>query len=97
MTPLPHSSACVKKIFSQVSTVKTKKTNKLKANTTRDRILAKQHVTKGNSSCLTWQPSKALLKDFENGGARKRYSERLEKTRKEQGIINFTFEDSDED
>ena len=79
MTSLPHSSACVERIFSQVNTVKTKKTNKLKANTTRDRILAKQHVTKGNSSCLTWQPSKALLKDFEKGGARKRYSERLEK------------------
>ena len=95
MTLLPQSSACVERIFSQVNTVKTKKTNKLKANTTRDRILAKQHVTKGNSSWLTWQPSKALLKDFENDGARKRYSERLEKPRKEQGMMNITFEDSD--
>ena len=77
--------------------MKTKKTNKLKANTTRDRILAKHHVTKGNSSCLTWQPSKASLKDFENGGARKQYSEHLEKARKEQGMMNITFEDSDED
>ena len=94
MTSLPHSYACVERIFSQVNTVKTKKTNKLKANTTRDRILAKQHATK---KCLTWQPSKALLKDFENGGARKRYSERLEKARKEQGMMNITFEDSDED
>ena len=97
MTSLPHSSACVERIFSQVNTVKTKKTNKLKANTTRDRILAKHHLTKGNSSCLTWQPSKAFLKDFENGGARKRYSERLEKARKEQGMMNITFEVSDED
>ena len=72
MTSLPYSSACVERIFSQVSTVKTKETNKLKANTTTDRILAKQHATKGNSSCLTCQPNKALLKDFENGGARKR-------------------------
>ena len=63
MTSFPQSSACVERIFSQVNTVKTKKTNKLKANTTRDRILAKQHVTKGNSSFSTWQPSKALLKD----------------------------------
>ena len=31
MTSLPHSSACVERIFSQVNTVKTKKTNKLKA------------------------------------------------------------------
>ena len=77
--------------------MKTKITNKLKANTTRDRILAKQHVTKGNSSCVAWQPSKSLLKDFENGGARKRYSERLEKARKEQGMMIITFEDSDED
>ena len=77
--------------------MKTKKTDKLKANTTRDRILAKQRVTKGNSCCLTWQPSKALLKDFENDGARKRYSERLEKARKEQRMMNITFEDSDED
>ena len=97
MTSLPHSSACVERIFSQVNTVKTKKTNKLKANTTRDRILAKQHVTKGNSSCFNRQPSKALLKDFENGGARKRYFERLEKARKEQGMMNITFEESDED
>ena len=97
MTSLPHSSARVERIFSQVNTVKTKKTNKLKANTTRDRILAKQHVTKGNSSCLTWQPSKALLKDFESGGARKRYSDCLEKAQKEQGMMNITFEDSDED
>ena len=77
--------------------MKTKKTNKLKANTIRDRILAKQPVTRGNSSCLTWQPSKALLKDFENGGARERYSERSEKARKEQEMMNITFKDSDED
>ena len=83
MILLPHSSARVERIFSQVNTVKTKKTNKLKANTARDRILAKQHLTKGNSSCLTWQPSKALLKDFENGGARKRYYECLQKARKD--------------
>ena len=50
---LPHPSACVKRTFSQVKAVKTKKTNKLTANTARDRILAKQHATKGNSSCLT--------------------------------------------
>ena len=71
--------------------METKKTNKLKANTTRGRILAEQHVTKGNSFCLTWQLSKALLKDFENGGERKRYSERLEKARREQGMMNITF------
>ena len=41
MTSLPHSSACVERIFSQVNIVKTKKTNELKATTTRDRILAK--------------------------------------------------------
>ena len=87
----------MERIFSQVNTVKTKKTNKLKANTTRDKILAKQHVTKGNRFCLTWKPSKALLKDFENGGAGKRYSKRLEKARKEQGMMNITIEDSDED
>ena len=97
MTSLPHSSACVERIFSQINTVKTKKTNELKATITRDRILAKQHVTKGNSSCLTRQPSIALLKDFENGSARKRYSEWLKKVEKEQGMMNITFEDSDKD
>ena len=91
MTPLPHSSACVERIFFQVNTVKTKKTKKLKVNTTRDRILAKQHVTKGNSSCSTWQPSKALLKDFENGGARKRYSEHLKKSQKETRNDEYYF------
>ena len=37
MTSLPHSSACGERIFSQVNTVKTKKTNKLKANTSTTR------------------------------------------------------------
>ena len=53
MTSLLHSFVCMERIFFQVNTVKTKKANKLKATTARDSILAKQHVTKGNGSCLT--------------------------------------------
>ena len=41
LTALPHSSACVERIFSQVNCVKTRITNSLKAETVRDRILAK--------------------------------------------------------
>ena len=64
---LPHSSACVERIFSQVINIKNKKTNSLKAITTADRILAKQSIKKNNCDCTKWKPSKALVQNVENG------------------------------
>ena len=54
LTVLTHSSAGVERIFSQVNSVKTKRINSSKA--TRDRIFAKQQITKYNNSCKTWKP-----------------------------------------
>ena len=67
LTVLPHSSAAVERVFCQVNTIKTGRTNALGAGTTRDRILAKQHVTKHNQSCITWKPKTDLLKDIHSG------------------------------
>jgi hypothetical protein len=96
LTVLPHSSACVERIFSQVNTIKTKLTNKLKSNTTRDRILAKQSVTKYNNSCVTWQSKKELLKDLEDGGAYRRYSQRLKDAKNSAELITVYEAGDDE-
>jgi hypothetical protein len=74
---LPHSSACVERIFSQVNNIKTRKTNSLKAQTVADRILAKQSITKNNSDCTNWEPIKALISDVKNGTTSARYMERM--------------------
>ena len=64
---LPHSSACVERIFSQVNNIKNRKTNLLKTETVTARILAKQNITKNGSNCTDWQPSKGLVKDLRSG------------------------------
>ena len=56
-----HLSAYVERIFSQVNNIKNKKTNSLKAETTADRILAKQSVRKNNCDCIKWEPSKTMV------------------------------------
>ena len=77
---LPHSSACVERIFSQVNNIKTRKTNSLKAQTVADRILAKQSITKNNSDCTNWEPSKALVSDVEKGITSAKYIKRMKET-----------------
>ena len=46
---LPHSSACVERVFSQVNMVKTKVTNRLNASTVANRLLARQQCVGINS------------------------------------------------
>jgi hypothetical protein len=46
LVALPHSSACVERIFSQVNIVKTKQCNKLMCETVSNRLLARQAVKK---------------------------------------------------
>lgn len=94
LTVLPHSSACVERIFSQVNSVKTKFTNRLKAATTRDRILAKQQVTKHNNTCVSWQPKKELVNDIEDGAAYRRYSGRLKDAKNDAKMMTI-YEDMD--
>lgn len=60
---LPHSSACVERVFSKVNLVKTKQTNKLSCGTVSNRILAKQAVAR-QQSCYNFAPSKHLVKMF---------------------------------
>ena len=74
---LPHSSVSVEKIFSMVNCWKTKVTNKLKAETVKDRILAKHNMARNNGSCCTWEPPLALTQDLENGTMYKRYQNRI--------------------
>jgi hypothetical protein len=76
LVALPHSSACVERIFSQVNIVKTKQCNKLLCETVSNRILAKQAVKKGGI-CHTWNPCNSLLEDMREGRCRTRYEETL--------------------
>ena len=96
ITVLPHSSAAVKRIFSQVNCVKTKTTNKLKPETTRDRILARQRITKHNKTCVTWEPKQELIHDLQEGTTYRRYSERL-KSAKTSYEMATLYEDSDDE
>jgi len=74
---LPHSTACVERIFSQVNIVKTKKTNCLHATTVANRLLAKQAVTRNGRSCYSWKPSRALMDDVRSKAPHVRYCKQL--------------------
>ena len=96
LTVLPHSSASVERIFSQVNCVKTKTTNALKTETVRDRLLAKQCLTKNYSNCLKWQPPKTLIKEHEKGILYQRYEKHI-KHQKEMNVAVLHAADMDED
>ena len=91
---LPHSSACVERVFSQVNIVKTKQTNKLLCETVSNRILAKQAVVK-DGVCHTWNPSKSLLEDMREGRCRQRYAKSIEFHKKE-NTLSISNTDLDE-
>ena len=94
LTVLPHSSACVERIFSQGNSVKTSKINSLKATTTR--VLAKQHLTKHGQSCITWEPEKELLQELSNGGVYRRYEARLKEAKEAEKIEIYEGDDKEE-
>ena len=73
MTVLPHSSASVERIFSQINRMKTKTTNSLKAETVDNRLFAKQSIFRKNQSCCSWEPNKKLIREVADGTVRKRY------------------------
>lgn len=77
---LPHSSACVERIFSEVNMIKTPLTNKLHSTTLANRILARQYLGRRNSTCCTWSPDQKLVESVMNGVCHQRYLERMKKT-----------------
>jgi len=64
---LPHSSACVERIFSEVNMVKTPQTNRLHASTVANRILSRQTISRQGAPCRTWQPPKVVVEDVQYG------------------------------
>lgn len=85
---LPHSSACVERIFSQINMVKTAQTNKLHAATVANRPLAKQAIKRQGVECHSWIPSTSLLSDVAEGRCHKRYMER-ENRRKASNVVHL--------
>lgn len=62
---LPHANADCKQRFSDINRVKSKDRNKLKTQTVRDILLAKQNVkSKSNQNCVTIKPSKSMIRDM---------------------------------
>lgn len=88
---LPHSSACVERIFSQLNIIKTKKTNRLHVSTVANRLLAKQAIARKDGTCHKWKPSTSLIEDFKSGQCHRRFSDR-EATR-QQGEVATLYTD----
>jgi len=86
LVALPHSSACVELIFSQVNIVKTEQCNKLMCETVSNGLLARQSVKKGGA-CHTWNPCDSVVKDMGEGRCRKRYEETVQ-LHSRQGTLN---------
>lgn len=72
---LPHSSACVERIFSQLNIIKTKKTNRLHVSTVANRLLARQGIARKAGACHKWEPSTSI-EDVKSGQCHRRYNER---------------------
>lgn len=79
---LPHSSACVERIFSQINNIKTKQSNRLCTNTVANRLLAKQAIAREEVTCQNWEPSTSLIREVKLGHCHKRYKEREELRKK---------------
>jgi hypothetical protein len=95
---LPHFTACVERIFSQVNLIKTKQTNTLKNRTVADRILAKQAIVQQGAECHSWAPSKTLVEDVREGRCHARYVTRHEQL-KQSSTVNIVtgLSESDSD
>ena len=91
---LPHSSACVERVFSEVNMVKTSVTNRLHAETLANRLLARQHLTRQKQTCCTWSPDEELVKAVKDNTCYRRYLERTKASTQDE-IINVF--DIDED
>ena len=81
---LPHSSACVERVFSEVNMVKTPVTNRLHAATVANRLLARQHLKRQKQTCFSWSPDKKLIDSVVDGDCRRRYFERTSSSKDEE-------------
>lgn len=77
---LPHSSACVERVFSQVNMIKSKQANRLQADAVADRLLAKQALSRQEVACYEWEPSSVLVNDVKTGKCHQRYTQRTSST-----------------
>ncbi|KAK3881280.1 hypothetical protein Pcinc_014266 [Petrolisthes cinctipes] len=91
---LPHSSACVERIFSQLNIIKTKRTNKLHVSTVANRLLAKQAIARQGATCCQWEPSASLIRNVVDGQCHKRYLAR-EAARKQKEVTTMYCDDAD--
>lgn len=55
---LPHSSASVERMFSQLNMIKTKCTNRLLTSSVANRLLEKQAIARQEVPCYDWEPSR---------------------------------------
>ncbi|XP_068211680.1 uncharacterized protein [Palaemon carinicauda] len=92
---LPHSSACVERVFSQLNRIKNKQTNKLQVSTVANCILAMQSISR-QDGCHRWEPSPALIKDVKGEKCHKRYMER-EASRKGGELATLYADEGDTD
>ena len=93
---LPHSSACVERVFSQVNLMKNKQTNRLKVQTVANRLLAKQAIARQEMPCYQWKPSNTLLKDVKEGVCYRRQKEK-EMPAKKKNVVHLLAEDDSEE
>ncbi|KAK4326986.1 hypothetical protein Pmani_002537 [Petrolisthes manimaculis] len=61
---LPHSNADCERCFSDINRMKSKDRNRLKTDTIRDVLLAKQCVHWKQNNCTTFTPSRAMLRNM---------------------------------
>ena len=92
---LPHSSACVERVFSQVNIIKTKQSNRLLATTISNRLLAKQAIARQSVKCFDWEPSARLIGDVKSGACHQRYV--VERCNKREVATIHPASDSDSD
>jgi hypothetical protein len=61
---LPHSSACVERIFSMVNAIKTKKKNRLQTDNLCGLLQSKSMLKVSSSDCFNFNFDKEFLKQF---------------------------------
>ena len=93
---LPHSTACVERIFSHVNLIKNKQSNTMKSRTVADRILAKQSIAQQSAECHSWTPPTTLVEDVREGRCHARYVAR-HRQQQQSNTINIVTELSDSD
>ncbi|CAL1526054.1 unnamed protein product [Lymnaea stagnalis] len=86
---LPHSSARVESIFSQVNVVKTFQTNRLQGTTVTNRLLAMQAIGRKSDVGVSWTPPPSLIADVVEGRCHQRYKERVKDQQNRLSLIDL--------